>query len=171
VPTDPYINSLNSQLVNVTRYVGLEGDGDFHFMVAVYNLSVTLDSIFTNVASVNNAPSGTNKTITMVRSTVYTFAAADFGFTDPLDNPTDDLLAVRVTTLPSVGTLRLNTTAVVAGNSIPLASIGSLNYTPVAAAFGSPYSTFTFQVQDDGGTTGGGINLDPTPNTITFNVT
>ena len=171
VPTDPYVNALNSQLVNVTRYVGMEGDGDFNFMVAVYNLSVTLDSIFTNVASVNNAPAGTNKTITMVRSTVYTFAAADFGFTDPLDNPADDLLAVKVTTLPAAGTLKLVAANVVAGNFIPLASIGSLNYTPVAAAFGSPYSTFTFQVRDDGGTAGGGVDLDATPNTITFNVT
>jgi hypothetical protein len=123
------------------------------------------------VASVNNAPAGTSKTITMVRSTVYTFAAVDFGFTDPLDNPADDLLAVKVTTLPAAGTLKLVAVNVVAGDSIPLASIGTLNYTPVAAAFGSPYSTFTFQVQDDGGTTGGGVDLDPTPNTITFNVT
>lgn len=167
VPTDPYVNSLNDQLVNVTRYVGIAGDGDYNFMVAVYNLSVTLDSIFTNVASVNNAPAGTNKTITMVRSTVYTFAAADFGFTDPLDNPADDLLSVQIATLPTPGTLRLGATSVVAGNSIPFASIGTLNYTPVNGAFGSGYSSFTFQVRDDGG----GVDLDPTPNTITFNVT
>ena len=171
VPTDPYVNSLNDQLVNVTRYVGLEGDGDFNFMVAVYNLSVTLDSIFTNVASVNNAPAGTNKTITMVRSTVYTFAAADFGFTDPLDNPADDLLAVKIATLPSAGTLELDGIAVDAADFVPVADIGLLEYTPVAAAFGSPYSTFTFQVRDDGGTAGGGVDLDATPNTITFNVT
>src|SRR5439155_25782803 len=36
---------------------------------------------------------------------------------------------------------------------------------------GSPYSSFLFQVQDDGGTFNGGIDLDPTPNTMTFNVT
>ncbi len=52
VPTDPYVNSLNDQLVNVTRYVGIAGEGDYHFMVAVYNLSVTLSSILDNVTPV-----------------------------------------------------------------------------------------------------------------------
>lgn len=52
VPTDPYANSLNSQLVNVTRYVGIAGEKDFHFMVAVYNLSVTLSDILSNVTPV-----------------------------------------------------------------------------------------------------------------------
>ena len=33
------------------------------------------------------------------------------------------------------------------------------------------YATFTFQVQDNGGTANGGVDLDQTPNTITVNVT
>lgn len=56
VPADPYINALNDQLINVSRYVGLEGEEDFHFMVAVYNLGVTLADL---VDSVNNSPTGT----------------------------------------------------------------------------------------------------------------
>jgi len=52
VPTDPYANALNDQLVNVTRYVGIAGEEDFHFMVAVYNLSVTLSSIVDGVTPV-----------------------------------------------------------------------------------------------------------------------
>jgi hypothetical protein len=52
VPTDPYANALNAQLVNITRYVGIAGEEDFHFMVAVYNLSVTLSSILDNVTPV-----------------------------------------------------------------------------------------------------------------------
>jgi hypothetical protein len=32
------------------------------------------------------------------------------------------------------------------------------------------YANFTFQVQDDGGTANGGIDLDLTPNLITLNV-
>jgi hypothetical protein len=52
VPTDPYANTLNDQLVNVTRYVGIAGEEDFHFMVAVYNLSVTLSEILGNVLPV-----------------------------------------------------------------------------------------------------------------------
>ena len=38
-------------------------------------------------------------------------------------------------------------------------------------ANGSPYTTFTFQVEDDGRTTGGGANLDLSENTMTINVT
>jgi hypothetical protein len=171
VPTDPYVNTLNDQLVNVTRYVGMEGDGDYHFMVAVYELSVTLDSVFDNVASVNNAPVGTSKTITIDEDETYTFTVADFGFTDPLDNPPNALLAVKITTLPALGALELDGIAVDAGDSVPVADIGLLEYTPALGGFGTAYASFTFQVQDDGGTAGGGIDLDATPNTITFNVT
>ena len=52
VPTEPYETDLNDQLVNVSRYVGLEGERDFHFMVSVYNLSVTLSAILDNVTPV-----------------------------------------------------------------------------------------------------------------------
>lgn len=171
VPTDPYVNTLNSQLANVSRFVGLEGEGDFHFMVAVYNISVTLSSIFTNIAPINNAPVGTSKTISIAEDATYTFSAADFGFTDPLDNPPNTLLSVKITTLPAKGDILLGVTPVTAGDFIPVASIPTLTYTPDAGETGSPYTTFTFQVRDNGGTAGGGVDLDPTPKTITFNVT
>lgn len=45
VPDNPWNPILNDQLVNVTRYVGIAGEEDFHFMVAVYNLSATLAQI------------------------------------------------------------------------------------------------------------------------------
>lgn len=175
VPADPYANSLNDQLVNVSRYVGLAGEGDFHFMVAVYNLSVTLSSIFsvtlssifTNIAPVNNPPSGTSKTITIEENEAYTFAASDFGDADASDNPANTLFAVKITTLPAAGTLELDGIAVEAGDFVPVADIPFLVYTPALGGFGSPYTTFTFQVQDNGT----GTNLDPTPKTITFNVT
>ena len=54
-------------------------------------------------------------------------------------------------------------------------SVGSaalpLVFTPAANASGNPYASFTFQVQDDGGTSDGGADLDPTPRTMTVNVT
>ncbi len=46
-----------------------------------------------------------------------------------------------------------------------------LTFTPDANGNGSPYSSFTFQVQDDGGTANGGVDLDPTPKVMTINVT
>src|SRR5438477_547275 len=36
---------------------------------------------------------------------------------------------------------------------------------------GAAEASFTFQVQDDGGTANGGVNLDQSANTITINVT
>ena len=38
-----------------------------------------------------------------------------------------------------------------------------LKFTPAANANGAGYASFTFQVQDDGGTANGGVDLDPTP--------
>ena len=48
---------------------------------------------------------------------------------------------------------------------------GQVQFTPAANANGLPYASFTFQVQDDGGTANGGVDLDPSPNTLTINVT
>ena len=39
------------------------------------------------VNSVNDAPSGADNTVTMLEDTAYTFAAVDFGFSDPADSP------------------------------------------------------------------------------------
>src|SRR5262249_55434390 len=44
-----------------------------------------------------------------------------------------------------------------------------LIFTPAANASGINYASFTFQVQDDGGTSPG-ADLDPTPKTMTINV-
>ena len=48
---------------------------------------------------------------------------------------------------------------------------GRLVFTPAANANGAGYASFTFQVQDDGGTANGGVDLDASPNTMTVNVT
>ena len=39
---------------------------------------------------------------------------------------------------------------------------GKLTFSPAANGNGQPYTSFTFQVQDDGGTDNGGVDLDPT---------
>ena len=43
-------------------------------------------------------------------------------------------------------------------------------FTPVANANGAGYASFTFQVQDDGGTINGGVDLDPSANTMSIDV-
>src|SRR6185295_6068991 len=65
-----------------------------------------------NVTSVNDAPSGTSKTLTTLEDTVYTFVAGDFGFSDINDSPANTLLAVKITSLPLAGTLTDNGAAV-----------------------------------------------------------
>src|SRR4029077_15500374 len=90
------------------------------------------------------------------------------------DNPAAKaLLAVKITTLPGAGTLTDNGSAVSSGASVSVADInnGLLKFTPAANANGNGYASFTFQVQDNGGTANGGGDLDPSPNTITVNVT
>ena len=128
------------------------------------------------VIPVNDAPAGTDKLgITVAEFAPYAFSAADFGFTDPVDaansSGANALVAVHITTLTTTGTLKLAGVAVAAGQVIPLASIPQLSWTPTPGTIGNAVASFTFQVQDDGGTANTGVDLDPSPNTISFNVT
>ena len=137
-------------------------------------LDPTPKTITVNVTAVNDAPVGTSKTSHDDSRTQPTrSASADFGFSDPNDNPANTLLAVKITTLPAAGTLTDNGVAVTAGQFVPVADItgGLLKFTPAANANGASYASFTFQVQDNGGTANGGVDTDPTPKTITVNVT
>jgi large repetitive protein len=127
------------------------------------------------VGDVNEAPAGTDKTVTMLEGASYTFSVADFGFSDPSDsvNP-NSLLAVKMTTVPGAGTGTFtdNGVTVNAGDSVSATDIaaGHLVFTPTAHSNGAPEATFTFQVQDNGGTANGGVDLDQSPNSVTINV-
>ncbi len=83
----------------------------------------------------------------------------------------DDLAAVKITTLPAVGSLTLNNVPVTAGQVIPVADINSslLKYAPPTNAFGL-VASIDFQVQDDGGTANGGVDLDQSPNKLSIQV-
>src|SRR5262249_4363728 len=137
-----------------------------------------VDTVAITVNSINDAPAGTNGTVTTNEDTAFTFTAANFGFTAPNDTRANRLQAVEITTLPTAGQLLLNGVAVTAGQFVAASEIalGHLTFLPAAnapagAATGTGYTSFTFQVQDNGGTANGGVNLDPTPNTMTINVT
>jgi hypothetical protein len=136
-----------------------------------------LDSTATvtvTVTNVNDAPSGASKTVTTNEDTSYTFTAADFGFSDPTDNGANTLAGVKVSTLPLAagGTLSNNGGSVALGQVISIADInaGKFKFQPAQDINGNGAASFTFQVQDNGAVANGGINLDPTPDTITFNV-
>lgn len=89
------------------------------------------------------------------------------------DYPVNSLLAVKIPTLPTAGSLTDNGVAVTAGAHIPVADInaGKLKLTPAANKNGTPYTSFTFQVQDNGGTANGGVDTDAVARKLTVNVT
>ena len=143
------------------------------FTVSVNDGTVTtVQTINVTITPVNDAPSGSDKTLTLLEDGSYTFSAADFGFSDTSDNPAaNSLQGVIISALPSIGTLKLGASSVSAGQEIPVASLGSLIWTPPANVNGATAATLQFQVRDDGGTSNGGINLDASANTLTFSVT
>src|SRR5690606_11566992 len=114
-------------------------------------------------APVNDAPVGTDNTITIDEDESYTFTAADFGFTDV--DPGDALAAVRIDSLPVAGSLTLHGAVVEEGQVIDTVDIGGLAYTPAENDSGDGYASFTFSVRDSAGA------FDPSPNTLTFDVT
>ncbi len=125
------------------------------------------------VNAINHAPAGTDATLTLTRDpdvapSATTLTAGNFGFSD-VDG--DDLAAVKITTLPAVGSLTLNNVPVTAGQVIPVADINSslLKYAPPTNAFGL-VASIDFQVQDDGGTANGGVDLDQSPNKLSIQV-
>ena len=111
----------------------------------------------------NTPPTAADNTVTTVQDTAYTFAAEDFGFTDA-DTTNDMLASVRIESLPVLGTLALNGTAVSLNDVIPSADIAGLTFTPVAGATGDGYATFTFKVND-------GTDFSAVANTMTIDVT
>ncbi len=163
----PFPNASGTGVANFTFQ--LQDDGGI--VNSGVDLDPTANTIRINVTSVNDAPAGTDKTLTILEDSSKTFAAADFGFSDPIDLPKNTFSAVIITTLPGPGSLKLNGVAVTAGQAIPAGSIPQLVYTPAANGNGNDYASFTFQVQDNGGTASGGVDLDASPNTMAINVT
>src|SRR5207253_1252270 len=136
------------------------------------DLDPSANTMTIDVVGVNDAPSGANNTVSTDEDTAYVFATTDFGFTDPNDSPANALQAVKISTLPLVGSLKDNGVAVTLGQLVSAADItgGKLTFSPAANAHGTGYASFTFQVQDDGGTANGGVDLDQSANTMTIDV-
>ena len=128
----------------------------------------TANTITFDVTSINDAPTGTDNTIVIDEDVSHSFAEIDFGFTDA-DNNTFG--SVIIDSLPLTGSLTLSNVAVSAGQAIPVGALGTLKFTPLPGESGTAYASFTFSVQDDGGTANGGINTDAIANVITFDVT
>ncbi len=137
------------------------------------NLDPTPKKLVWNVASVNDAPQGTDKAITSFEDKAYKFVAADFKLTDPNDTPANTLASVQIVSLPERGVLSLGGRNVKAGQEIFVQDInaGKFAYTPPADANGNDLAGFAFKVRDNGGTARSGVNLAVDANRITFTVT
>ncbi len=113
-----------------------------------------------NGTAVNDAPTAANKTVSINEDNTYTFSAADFGYAD-LDG--NAMASVKITSLPSAGSLKLGATAVTLNQTLVVASIANLTFTPTADAYGAGYSSFNFTVNDG--------NLDSaSTKAISFNI-
>ena len=145
---------------------------------------LTTQTFKVNVSSVADAPQGTSATLRTLEDTPITLTPDNFGFSDPNDTPDNVFSAVKITTLPTFGTLQLTGGAQTAeGHSVIVAgdlvgadviAAGNLVYTPGLNGRSidpAHYASFTFQVKDDGSTSNGGVVLDPTPKTLSFDVT
>ena len=96
----------------------------------------------------NTAPTAADNTVTTGEDRAYAFTADDFGFDDADAGAT--LASVTIVTLPALGTLALDGTAVMADDVVTAAQIDGdmLTFTPARDAHGDPYTTFTFTVND-----------------------
>ena len=97
-------------------------------------------------AAANTAPTATDSLVTTDEDTAHHFAASEFNFNDT--DAGDTLASVTVVTLPTVGALALNSTAVTAGKVVEAEDIGKLVFTPAQDANGTSYASFTFRVSD-----------------------
>jgi hypothetical protein len=155
-------NTTELSAPNIVRdFTVRVNDGDLNSNTASGRIYVTAP---------NDAPVGTDVTLSATEDTAYIFSAANFGFTDPNDSPAHVLQSVIITSLPTTGSLTLSGDPVVAGQIIGAAQLSSLVWTPATNANGNGAATLSFQVVDSGGTLNGGQNTDQSPNTITFNV-
>ena len=102
----------------------------------------------TAASTTNTPPTAANKTVTTGEDRAYTFTADDFGFMDA--DTGDTLASVKIVTVPALGTLALDGTAVLADGVVTEAQIDGdmLTFTPARDAHGDSYTTFTFKVND-----------------------
>ncbi len=150
---------------------------DRHVRVTVNDGSINSSPAITTikVLPVNDPPAGIDKTISIDEDAIYKVTKNDFGFSDPLENPDNAFSNVVITKLPpaSQGVYKLNGIAVTLNQVISVADIsaGLLTFTPKAEVSGASLGALNFKVQDNGGTANGGINTDPTANTLKFSIT
>ncbi|MFA7421320.1 MAG: tandem-95 repeat protein, partial [Melioribacteraceae bacterium] len=154
----------NANGIPYTTFTFDVNDGNV-YSAATYTMTI-------NVTNVNNAPTAANNTVTTAEDVDKVFAAVDFNYSDV---DADAMTLVRVTAIPLAGTLYNDANldglvdvgeTLINGNTVSLAQInaGQLKFRPVPNANGTPYTTFTFDVND-------GTAYSDGTYTMTINVT
>ena len=117
-----------------------------------------------NVTPVNDYPPAcTNLRLGVAQGGSKTLVAENFSFADADGN--DTLQKLKVTQLPTAGSLTLSSVAVTLNQEIAVADIngGNLRFTPEPTASGLAYATFDFNVSD-------GTFYSPTSATMTIDI-
>jgi large repetitive protein len=172
VAGDITIGAPSAGAITVTRNAGaVDKSGSITLSTTMEDDAgnATTQNVTITVAAVNDAPVGADNTVTAQVNLSRPFSLANFAITDPNDSPANALQSVIVSTLPTIGKLTLGSVDVVAGQEISATAIAAGSFAYTHTALGT--TSFTFQVRDDGGIANGGINLDPTANTMTVNIT
>ncbi|QDV19553.1 Cadherin domain protein [Gimesia panareensis] len=109
--------------------------------------SSSVSTMTVDVTPVNDAPTAADNTVIMDEDTTYSFAAADFNFSD-ID--ADTLASIQITSLEAVGSLQLSGVDVSLNQVVSRADLdaGNLTFTPAANASGTSYDSFGFTVND-----------------------
>jgi hypothetical protein len=162
-------------IVTVNGAINFEAipGGTLQITVAASDGTATTTQNFTiNIGNVNEEPQGADNTKNLQEDAPYTFTAADFGFSDPLDSPANNFAGVVIGGIAGAGALTNGINPVANGTFVSAADIaaGNLKFTPAANANGSNYASFNFQVRDDGATGGTNVNTDQSTNAMTINV-
>ena len=126
----------------------------------------TLETItsppYPNNSVIGNPPTATHNTLTFDEDTTLVFDEDDFGFTAGVGSDAT-LASVVFVTIPPLGTLTLNNVNVSTGETIVVADINKLRYTPPIDLNGNNI-LFMFKVIDTDGLESVVLN------TITFNI-
>lgn len=151
----PYSN-YNGPVPTVTYTASEGGSERFSAQVSI------------SISASNDLPTSDNDAVTTAKNTSVTLRADDFGNYNDIDG--DALAGVKITSLPSKGSLTLNGVAVSAGDIIAIADIndGKLVFTPSSNESGSSYTTIGFQVSDN---ITGTPSLSSSTYTLTVHVT
>ncbi|WP_238136869.1 Ig-like domain-containing protein [Variovorax sp. JS1663] len=127
-----------------------------------------------NILEVNHAPESGDATITVKEHQPHVFTMAEFPFAESVDS-NNQLAGIKITALPGSGQLTVYGVPLFLVNGVAAfvsaqdIADGKFVFTPANSGTPQDSTSFTFEVQDDGGTAHGGKDTSA-PHTMSLNV-